>query len=69
MYCRVCGKRSVPASKNPQSGLNGVTLKQSPMFKSFLSHLHDLEVDHESPEIFPKRVNKAYFKVVLCASH
>jgi hypothetical protein len=59
LYCRVCGKRTVASSKNPEAreaGTNGVALKQSPMFRSLLSHLHDLDVDHESAEIFPKRV-------------
>ena len=59
LYCRVCGKKTVASASNPEArvaGTNGVTLKQSPLFRSLLSHLHDLDVDHESAEIFPKRV-------------
>ena len=69
MYCRVCGKRTVNSPRTSQvretAGSNGVTLKQSPMFRALLSHLHDLDIDHESAEIFPKRVNAYFYRLFV----
>ena len=57
LYCRVCGKRSVSATTGTSiAGMNGVSLSPNPTFRSFLSRLHDVDVEHESSEIFPKKV-------------
>ena len=55
-YCRVCGKRGLAMAKNSHIRETGIQLIQNPTFRLLLSRLHDLDIEHESPEIFPKKV-------------
>lgn len=56
LYCRVCGKRGLALTKSSPIRDSGIQLIQNPTFRLLLSRLHDLDIEHESPEIFPKKV-------------
>ena len=43
-------------AKNSHIRETGIQLIQNPTFRLLLSRLHDLDIEHESPEIFPKKV-------------
>jgi len=56
LYCRICGRRNVKAPTPYIDKDNGVHFDNNPNYRSFLSRLHEVDVNGENGEIFPKRV-------------